>query len=114
MVTAELAACLPVLVLLVAVALGAVTAAGAAVRVQDAVAGAARAAARGDPGGAVAVAAARAPGARLDLRRDGALIRASATLHVSLLGSWLPGMVIHEQAVAVVEPAVVEPAVAPP
>ena len=46
--TAELATCLPVLVLLLAVELSAVSVAGQRVRMQDAAREAARAAARGD------------------------------------------------------------------
>jgi TadE-like protein len=103
MVTAELAACLPVLVLVLAVALAAVTIGSARVRLQDAAREAARAAARGDLAAARALAAESAPGARLSLSAAGgntvAIVR--ATLHP--VGGWLPAVTVAERAVAATE-----------
>ena len=105
MVTAELAACLPVLVLVLAVALSAVSVASARVRLQDAAREAARAAARGDAGAARALARDAAPGARLEVQA--AAGDTVAVLHASVhpLGDWLPAVSITERAVAATEPS---------
>ena len=99
MVTAELAACLPVLVLLLAVALSAVAVASARVRAQDAAREAARAAARSDghPPGSV-------PGAAVRVSTSGDVVRAVATVHAYLLVPFLPAVAVTEQAVAAREP----------
>lgn len=104
MVTAELAACLPVLMLVLAVALAAVSVAGARVRLQDAAREAARAAARGDDVAAHRLAREEAPGAvvQLDTGRD--TVAATARERVHPLGGWLPGFAVSERAVAAVEP----------
>src|SRR4051812_31893573 len=104
MVTAELAACLPVLVLVLAVALTAVSAVAARVRVQDAAREAARAAARGDPAAAQRLCAQAAPGSRLALDRNGALITAVVHTTARPLAGFLPGLSITERAVAAIEP----------
>jgi Flp pilus assembly protein TadG len=104
MVTAELAACLPVLVLILAVALTAVSAVGARVRLQDAAREAARAAARGDPTAARYLAARAAPGAALTVTNGAAEVVAVARGRVHPLGGWLPALTITERAVAAVEP----------
>lgn len=104
MVTAELAACLPVLVLLLAVALSAVTVSGARVRVHDAAREAARSAARGDQAAAQALAQQAAPGVEVQIWVDGAQVVAVATLHVQLLASWLPSVQVTERSVSAVEP----------
>jgi Flp pilus assembly protein TadG len=109
MVTAELAACLPVLVLVLAVAVSAVSVVATRVRVQDAAREAARAAARGDPAAARQLAARVAPGARLELSTDGLAgnsqdVIAVVEQHVAPLGGWLPSVTVSEQAVAAVEP----------
>jgi Flp pilus assembly protein TadG len=107
--TAELAACLPVLVLVLAVALTAVGAAGARVRLQDAAREAARLAARGDAPTAQQVAARLAPGARLQLRVGAEEV--VATLHATVhpLTDLLPGLAVTETAVAAIEPTGTSP-----
>jgi hypothetical protein len=109
MVTAELAACLPVLVLVLAVALTAVAGAGERVRLQDAAREAARLAARGDTARARDVAAQVAPGAqlRLSVEGDDVTARMSATVHP--LTDLLPALHLDEQAVAAVEPVGASP-----
>jgi hypothetical protein len=109
MVTAELAACLPVLVLVLAVALTAVGSAGAQVRLQDAAREAARLAARGDTVGAREVAARVAPGAILRLSDDGEDVTAHVSMTVHPLTQLLPGLHLDEEAVAAVEPAGASP-----
>jgi Flp pilus assembly protein TadG len=104
MVTAELATCLPVLVLVLGVALTAVSVVGARVRAQDAAREAARAAARGDPAAARRLAAASAPGARLSVSKHGSDVVAVVSADVHALGGVLPVFSVTERAVAVVEP----------
>jgi Flp pilus assembly protein TadG len=106
MVTAELAACLPVLVLLLAVALSAVTVANARVRVQDAAREAARAAARGDLPAAHSLAAQAAPGVSVQITVIGTQVVAVAILRMHVLASWLPAVTVTEKAVAALEPQV--------
>jgi Flp pilus assembly protein TadG len=108
-VTAELAAALPVLVLVLAVALFAVATAASRVRLQDAAREAARLAARGDVRAAQRVAEQVAPGARLQLSSaDGAVVAVlTATLHP--LTGLLPGLRVEERAVAAVEPTGASP-----
>jgi Flp pilus assembly protein TadG len=105
MVTAELAACLPVLVLILAAALTAVSVVGARVRLQDAAREAARASARGDPGAAHRLAAAAAPGAAISVSRSTGDVVATASARVHPLGGWLPSFTVTERAAAAVEPA---------
>jgi Flp pilus assembly protein TadG len=104
MVTAELAACLPVLMLVLAVALTAVGGLAARVRLQDAAREAARVAARGDPAAALRVAAEVAPGARTTLTNDGSVVVAVVRARVHPLGGWLPSLAITARAVAAIEP----------
>lgn len=104
-VTAELAACLPVLVLVLAVALTAVGAASTRVRLQDAAREAARLAARGDEPGAKKVAARIAPGSRLQLRISDGDVLATVDATVHPLTDALPGIPVAETAVAALEPA---------
>ena len=99
MVTAELAACLPVLVLLLAVALSAVAVASARVRAQDAAREAARAAARSEGTSAGAV-----PGADVRVATNGEVVSAVATVQAHLLVPFLPAVAVTEQAVAAREP----------
>jgi Flp pilus assembly protein TadG len=108
-VTAELAASLPVLVLVLAVALTAVGAAAARVRLQDAAREAARVAARGDEAAAQQLAARVAPGARLQLERTGDEVVATMHATVHPLTGLLPGFAITETAVAAIEPTAVPP-----
>ena len=104
MVTAELAACLPVLLLVLAVALTAVSGVAARVRLQDAAREAARTAARGDQANALRLAAEVAPGARTTLTRDGSVVVAVVRARVHPLGGWLPALPISARAVAEIEP----------
>jgi hypothetical protein len=104
MVTAELAACLPVLVLIVSVALTAVSAAAARARLQDAAREAARAAARGDDAGARRLAGHLAPGSALVLRERAGMVVAVVSGRLRPFGSWLPGLAMSERAFAAVEP----------
>lgn len=104
MVTAELAACLPVLVLVLAVALSAVSALGARVRLQDAARELARSAARGDPASGQRFAAQDAPGAVATVTSGGGAVVAVVRLRVRPLGGLLPSFVVSERAVAAAEP----------
>ncbi len=105
MVTAELAAGLPVLVALVLVALAAVSVAGQQVRAQDAAREAVRAAARGDDGTARRLAAAAVPAAgRVSIARSGDEVIATVTVVVHPLAGWLPAITISARAVAAAEP----------
>lgn len=109
MVTAELAACLPVLVLLLAVAVSAVSVAGVRVRAQDAAREAARAVARGDAGQAQRLAQRAAPGVALEVTTQGDEVVAVAHVRVHPVAGWLPGLTVSERAVAAVEPAGASP-----
>jgi Flp pilus assembly protein TadG len=106
MATAELAACLPVLVLLLAFVVSVTTVSSAAVRVQDAAREAARAAARGDDAAASALAHDAAPGAVVTITRSGADVTAVVRMQQHLLVSWLPGVTVTGRAVAAAEPKV--------
>ena len=101
MVTAELAACLPVLVLLLAVVLSAVSVASARVRAQDAAREAARAAARSTSTGSPGTAR---DGSSVHVTGTGAQVIATATRHVHLLVPFLPPVTVTERAVAAREP----------
>jgi Flp pilus assembly protein TadG len=103
-VTAELAVCLPVLVLLLAVVLSAVSVAGARVRVQDAAREAARAAARGDQATAQRLAQQEAPGVTVAISTADGVVTADARLSAHLLAGWLPAVTVEERAVAALEP----------
>ena len=103
-VTAELAAALPVLMLVVAVAVSAVAVAGARVRVADAAREAARAAARHDPNAARDLAERSAPGAKVVVDRRESIVVATVRLTVRPLGGWLPALTVTESAVAAAEP----------
>jgi hypothetical protein len=100
MVTAELAACLPVLVLLLAVALSAVSVASLRVRAEDAAREAARAAARGDAATAGRLARAAAPGAQVQVSVSGNEVTAIASVRAHLLVPFLPAVTVTERAVA--------------
>ncbi len=104
MVTAELAAALPVLMILVVVALCAVSVAGQRVRAADAAREAARAAARGDPMTGSRLAAASAPGSTTAITRSGDRVSARVRIVVHPMGGWLPALTVVERAVAAVEP----------
>lgn len=110
MVTAELAVCLPVLVLLLAVALSAVSVAGLRVRLQDAAREAARAAARGDEAAGRQLAQEYAPGVTVTITAAGDEVTAVAQVRAHLLAHWLPAVTVTEQAVAAREPDPAAPA----
>lgn len=104
MATAELAAALPVLMLVLAVAVSAVAVVGVRVRLQDAAREVARAAARGDVAAGRALAARVAPAATVVVHRDGAEVVALAAQQVHPLAAWLPSVSVREEAVAELEP----------
>lgn len=104
MATAELAAALPIVVVLLAVALGAVTAVRTQLRCEDAAYTGARLAARGSKD-AVRVAAEHAPaGASVTVTREGAQVKVVVATPVSMLGSHLPAVTVNAVAVSDVEP----------
>jgi hypothetical protein len=105
MVTAELAAALPMLVIFVAVALAAVSVSGQRVRAHDAAREAARAAARGDLAGARRYGELTAPGASITITKLADRVTAQARLVVHPLARWLPSVTVVERAVAAVEPS---------
>lgn len=102
MVTAELAACLPVLLVLLAVALSAVSVASARLQAQDAAREAARAAARAVPGAAPAVPAEH--GVAVSVSADGSMVQAVASVPARLLVPFLSPVVVSATAVAAREP----------
>jgi Flp pilus assembly protein TadG len=105
MVTAELAVCLPVLMLILAVALGAVSIADARVRAQDAASVAARAAARGDSAEARHLFEQTAPaGATLDLDVGADEVTAIVHTVVRPVGGRFGSYSVTERAVAALEP----------
>lgn len=104
MVTAELAACLPVLVLLLGVALTAVTAVSARLQAQDAAREAARADARGDPAAVAGLVHDAAPGGRVALTRSGGDVVAVVQVRVRPLGGVVPAFTVSGRAVAADEP----------
>jgi hypothetical protein len=104
MVTLELVACLPVLVLILAVALSAISVASAQVRAQDAAREVARAAARDDAAHALSFARQVAPGASVKVSEIGPDVLVQASMRVHLLASWLPSVQVSARAVAAHEP----------
>jgi hypothetical protein len=105
MVTAELAACLPVLALIVLAGLSAVSAADQQVRAQDAASEVARAEARGDPGAAQRLFLETAPaGATFTVETSGGQVTVTVRATIRPLGHALLGFGISERAVAEVEP----------
>lgn len=99
-----MATCLPVLVLLLAVVLSAVSVAGVRVRAQDAAREAARAAARGDDATAQQLAQQYAPGAVITIAKSADEVTVVARVRAHLLASWLPSVTVTERAVAAAEP----------
>ena len=104
MVTAELAVCLPVLVLLLAVALSAVSVAGARIRVDDVAREAARLAARGDDAGVAQLTAREAPKVHIAITRTAHQIEVVASARPAMLGGVLPPVSVSATSVAAVEP----------
>jgi hypothetical protein len=102
--TAELAAGLPALMLLLLFALGAVDSVIARMQCVDAARDAALAASRGGDGAAVG--RDRAPrGATVSVSRDGDRVRVTVSVSVRPLGAHLPGIGVSGTAVADLEPA---------
>jgi hypothetical protein len=101
--TAELAVCLPALVLLLLVGLTAVAAVRTQLECLDAAREAALASARGDPG--VTAGARVAPaGATVSVAGHGDTVTATVRAGVHPLGGWAPGIEVAATAVAAVEP----------
>jgi Flp pilus assembly protein TadG len=96
-ITAEFAAVLPAVVLILACALGALQLSDEQLRLQGAVADAARLLGRGDSG-AQAIVAGVAPGARLTIRSPGVLVCADASAPASL--GLLVGLTVSASACA--------------
>ncbi|EWC59496.1 hypothetical protein UO65_5224 [Actinokineospora spheciospongiae] len=107
-VTVEAAVALGAIVLVLAFALGGISALSAQVRCVDAAREAARLAARGEPerGRAAAVAIAP-PGAAVDIRRSGDEV--TVVVHAAPVGGLLPGVDLTAEAYAVAEPEGVIP-----
>ncbi len=103
MATAELAMALPVLVLVLAGVLSAVSVGAARVRMEDAAREAARAAARDDPA-AAARALAVAPGGRVRVSRTGSQVTATVSASVPLLPGLGPAVTVSAAATAQHEP----------
>ena len=103
MVTAELAACLPVLVLLLAVGLSAVSVANANIRAGDIAREAARLAARHDDAGVEKLVGSQ-PGVDIAISPAADEVVAVATIRVRPLGGMLPDVQVSGRAVAAVEP----------
>lgn len=100
--TVELAAALPIVVVLLAVGLTALAALSAKVRCADAAGVTARAVARGAPSDS-AGAGTVLPGAEVAVARDGDLVRVTVRTRVRS-APLLPGFTVEERAVAMVEP----------
>jgi Flp pilus assembly protein TadG len=110
MVTAETAVVLPVLLLVLAGAVAAVTVVGAQLRCVDAAREGARAAARGDDAAAVAgiVRQAAPDGAAVSAVRTGEDVRVAVTVEVAPLGPVPLQVEVSAEAVARLEPGVAE------
>jgi Flp pilus assembly protein TadG len=106
MATAELAACLPVLMLVVSFVMSVAMIGSAAVRAQDAAREAARAAARGDAVAAARLAREAAPGSTLSISSSAGDVTAVVQLRPHLLVPWLPPVTVTGRAVAASEPTV--------
>ena len=100
-VTAEFAAALPAIVLLLGLALAALAVGSQAVRLQDAAGLAARALARGEqPGAVAAMVEALAPGAAIGRRESSGLVCATLTARA---GGMLAGLELHAESCALAE-----------
>ncbi|MEV1287756.1 TadE family type IV pilus minor pilin [Micromonospora sp. NPDC049679] len=107
--TAELAAGLPALVLLLLAGLTAVSAVTTKAQCVDAAREAALAASRGEPGAAAGERAAP-PGAAISVSVDGDVATATVRAPVRALGARLSRLTVEAVAVAAVEPGAPEPA----
>ncbi len=106
--TAEMAAGLPALVLLLLVGLTAVNAVSTRAACLDAAREAALAASRGEPGESAAHRYAP-PGAEVAVVVDDEVVRVTVRAPVRALGTDLPAIVVVATAVAAVEPGIPEP-----
>jgi hypothetical protein len=106
-VTAEVAVALPALMLIVAVAIGAVTVVTAQLRCVDAAREAARAAVRSEPDAVVRELAAQAApaGGTAAVASDGERVTVTVQATVHLLGGLLPAVAVTGRAVGLREPA---------
>ncbi|MEU4541872.1 TadE family type IV pilus minor pilin [Nonomuraea dietziae] len=114
-VTAETAAVLPALMVVLAAALWAVTVVNAHLRCVDAARAGARAAARGEPIAQVQELTRRVapPGAQVDIRRGAEMTRVQVTTHIK--PSWasaLPPIEVKAAASSATEPGTLTPPVA--
>jgi Flp pilus assembly protein TadG len=105
--TAELAAGLPALMLLLMFGLTAVIAVSTRLQCLDAAREGARAAARGDPGPAAAIRVAP-EGSDVRVAVDGEAVTVTVTAPVRLLGANLPAITVRGSAVAAREPEPIE------
>jgi Flp pilus assembly protein TadG len=110
MATLELAAALPVLVVLLGVAVSVVSIGSQRVRAQDAASEVARIAARELAGQDASsqlerVAHEVAPGASIQVVRTGSDVVVTVRVRVHVLVDWLPAVTVSERAVAEIEPA---------
>ena len=112
MVTAETAVVLPVLLVVLAAAVAAVTVVGGQLRCVDAAREGARAAARGEPAAVVTGIVGRAApdGATVTIREDGDEVRVAVTAPVSPLGPVPLRISVEAEAVALREPGSPGPA----
>jgi len=112
MVTAETAVVLPVLLLVLAAAVAAVTAVGGQLRCVDAAREGARAAARGETVSVVTELASRAApdGAVVTIADEGEAVRVSVAARIPLLGSLPVGVPVEASAVGMREPGPPGPA----
>jgi hypothetical protein len=99
-----MAVAVPVLVVLLAAALTAVTAVTAQMRCVDAAREIALAASRGDADPSAAGYAVAPPGAVVSVAAEGDTVRALVTASVRPLGPWLPAPTVSASAVATREP----------
>jgi len=105
-VTAEAAVALPALVLVIAAAVGAVTAVTTQLRCLDGAREAARAAARSEPEVVVRDLATRAgpPGGTAEVSTEGDRVTVTVRARVHLLGGLLPDLTVTGRAVGLHEP----------
>ncbi len=102
--SAELAASMPALALLLFMALGAVTALRTQVECVDAAREAVLAASRGEDGALAAVKVAPT-GASLDIDADADMVRATVSVRLTPLGAHMPAFTVTGSAVAAMEPS---------
>ncbi len=113
--TAELAACLPVLAVVVVAGLAAISVADQQVRAQDAAREVARADARGDPDTAARLFTETAPaGAAVTTVTADGQVTATVRITVRPFGGAIGSYSIVERAVAAIEPTTTEPSTTEP